>query len=132
MFLLLNRIDMINKYLRYSDMRKIILCLIFLFVLSNCQSQKVYFNKFGAVSRFPTERGMQSFFLFGLVETKNSYIDASKVCKGNEIVMVETAANLLDMWLSVVTFGIYTPRHYYLYCMDKEYKDFLKYKKNTQ
>ena len=90
-------------------------CFLFYF---NCQSQKFYFSD--DIPPVPTKSGMTSHFFFGLLSSKESPIYGDELCDvGKDVAMVEFQSDLLDVFLSLVTYGIYTPKHYYLYCMEK-------------
>lgn len=84
-------------------------------LLSGCANQR--FNIAGELPLEPTPRSedSQSFFVSGIGQKQS--VDAGKVCGGAakvEGVAVEQSG--MDVLLSMVTLGIYTPRTARVYC----------------
>lgn len=93
---------------------KKLFCLCAMLVLTGCATQTYYVNDGGG--SLPTKKKLQSFFVGGIGQEQA--IDASGICGGAEkVAKVESKLNGLDGFLSVVTFGIYTPRTAKVYCI---------------
>ena len=82
-------------------------------ILSGCATQS--FNISNNSEQTPTADEMQSFFVYGLGQTKE--IDAASICGGTEkVAKIETSSTFLNNLLGSLTFGIYAPRQAKIYC----------------
>ena len=90
----------------------IIFCLSFIFL--NCQTQKLYFVDKVAV--VPSKTAKTEHYFFGL--GGSSLIDAKKLCGDKKVGMITSKTTGMDAFLSIVTIGIYTPRHYFVHCVN--------------
>lgn len=82
-------------------------------LLSGCAKQG--FNMKPEVSATPAKEVTHHFFISGLGQEKT--IDAAAVCGGaDRIARTETELTFMNGFLSVITFGIYTPREARVYC----------------
>jgi len=92
---------------------KKMLILITALVLTGC-SQQVFKVNDGLVDK-PTLETQQAFFVNGIGQTQT--IDAANVCGGAEKVnRTEVQQTGLNIFLGIVTLGIYTPREARVYC----------------
>ena len=58
---------------------------------------------------------MQTFFVSGLGQEQE--IDAAEVCQGKEnVASIQTQSNFINIALSYISSGIYTPRQIRVYC----------------
>ena len=83
-----------------------------LLTLSSCATQKVRLDERNP--DIPTYEGKSHFFLGGIGQTKN--ISAGDFCGYNQVSSVETYSSATDIILSVLTYTIYYPRSYSIYC----------------
>jgi len=82
--------------------------------LAGCATQTFFVNGRPA-GGFPKAEKMQVFFLNGIAQEK--HIDAAAVCgSSRNVAMVQVKQDPLDVVLGAVTWGIFTPRHAYVYC----------------
>ncbi|MGI9345497.1 MAG: Bor family protein [Gammaproteobacteria bacterium] len=59
--------------------------------------------------------GKHNFFVSGIGQSHTT--DAAEICGGLEnVLQVETQLTFIDILLGTVTYGIYTPRTYRVYC----------------
>ncbi len=80
---------------------------------SGCASQTALIQPTNQV--VPTYSKSQTFFIQGIGQEQT--VDAAQVCNGGEnVAKVETIQQPLEVALSVVTFGIYTPRTAKVFC----------------
>jgi hypothetical protein len=96
-------------------MKKTIVAVLVLLTLSGCATQR--FNIGGKVenSTTATQTDNSSFFVSGLGQTQT--VDAVAVCGGaDKVIAVEAKQTFLNGFLGVITYGIYTPREYSVYC----------------
>jgi hypothetical protein len=94
-------------------MKKILTLILISCILSSCATQK--FQMKPTAPETPTNVDMNHFFIDGAFQDKS--INASAICGGSQNVSkVEVKQNTLDVVLMILTFGIYTPRHTYVYC----------------
>ncbi|MCX8515677.1 MAG: lipoprotein bor [Alphaproteobacteria bacterium] len=94
-------------------MKKIltITCLSLL-LLSACSYQEFSINR---SQGFLKQKNQSIFFVGGIAQT--DIIDADTICGGsNRVVKVVAGYNFINWFLGAVTFGIYTPRDYEIYC----------------
>ncbi|WP_052281781.1 Bor family protein [Kluyvera genomosp. 1] len=94
-------------------MKKLIIALLTTMALSGCAQQTFKIND-GIVTK-PTQVTKQTFFVQGIGQTQT--IDAAKVCGGaDKVVRTEVQESGMDVFLRIVTIGIYTPREARVYC----------------
>lgn len=93
-------------------MRLLLLC--FAFFVTSCATQ--HFNLVGEKTRtVPSYEGKHHFIFWGLGQEK--MVNPSEACKKNQkIEAVDTHLTFLDGLLSGITWGIYYPRSYAVYC----------------
>lgn len=95
-------------------MKKILMLLIALF-LSECSTQKFYLTEESVgPGLVATHESKANFFIYGLGQTKE--VNAGQICGDRPIRMLETRYSFIDGLLSVITYGIYSPRTYAVYC----------------
>lgn len=82
--------------------------------MSGCATQTFTMNGGGSVE--PDVQLMQAFFVDGLGQEKE--LNAVEIC-GNidKVAKVESGLRFVDGLLSVLTYGIYTPRTAKVYCI---------------
>lgn len=94
-------------------MNKLCVAALLALSLTGC-AQQTFVMKQNQVSA-ATKTTSQPFFVSGIGQRKS--IDAAQVCGGPEKVSrVEVQQTFVNGLLSVVTFGIYTPREARVYC----------------
>ena len=92
----------------------IYLSLLLSFILiSGCTSQVVELR--GGTFTEPTLEKTHHFFVGGIGQ--EAMVDIGRVCEGSQRVgRIETARSFLNIFVSSLTFGIYTPRQAKIYC----------------
>ena len=94
-------------------MKKVLLTAAFAVLLSGCAQQT--FNLGQGVATKPKEVTTHHFFVSGIGQHK--MVDVAKVCGGaDKVSRVEVQETFPNVLLSIVTFGIYTPREARVYC----------------
>ena len=85
-----------------------------LLALAGCAAQRFDFAD-TPVSVSPTLDEGQTFWVSGIGQTAE--IDAAKTCGGaSKVIRIETQQTAGDVGLSLITLGIYTPRHIRVTC----------------
>jgi len=85
-----------------------------LFALAGCAAQRFDFTD-TTVNVSPTLDEGQTFWVSGIGQTAE--IDAAKTCGGaSKVIRIETQQTAGDVGLSLITLGIYTPRHIRVTC----------------
>lgn len=81
--------------------------------LSGCAQQTFKINN--GIAGTPTKEVKQSFFVHGIGQSKT--IDAALVCGGaDKVIRTEVQESGMDVFLRIITIGIYTPREARVYC----------------
>ena len=94
-------------------MKKLIIAAVAATVLSGCAQQT--FNLRDYIAEQPAHVTKQAFFVNGIGQEQT--IDAAKICGGaNKVVRTEVQESGMDVFLHVVSLGIYTPREARVYC----------------
>jgi Bor protein len=96
-------------------MKRIALAVLVLLTLSGCATQR--FDIAGKVENATTatQTDNSTFFVSGLGQTQT--VDAVSVCGSTDkVIAVEAKQTFLNGFLGVITWGIYTPREYSVYC----------------
>ncbi|OON38732.1 lipoprotein bor [Izhakiella australiensis] len=94
-------------------MKKLLVVAAFSLFITGC-AQQTFTVKNEAVAK-PTRVTTHHFFVYGIGQKKT--IDAAAVCGGaDKVVRTEVQQTFVNGLLSVVTFGIYTPREARVYC----------------
>lgn len=94
-------------------MKKLIIAAVAATVLSGCAQQT--FNLRDNIAEQPAHVTKQAFFVNGIGQEQT--IDAAKICGGaNKVVRTEVQESGMDVFLHVVSLGIYTPREARVYC----------------
>jgi len=95
-------------------MKKTIL-LVAMLSLAGCATQTYYVSSRGPVYA-PTTDMPQSFLIGGLGQEQE--LDAGGICGGpNKVAKVQSKVEATDWFVSVLTAGIYTPRHAKVFCI---------------
>ena len=94
-------------------MKKIVSTLTFVLLLSSCATQTTLLNdSYGSVLG---ESGTHDFFISGIGQTARVNLD--KACgKGYVASKTQTVSSPVNIVISIVTLGIYTPRDYKVFC----------------
>ena len=94
-------------------MKKIATITLLAALTTGCANQS--FNMSGSAAATPAEDKYHHFFINGLAQGKT--VDAATACGGaDKVARVEVQQTFMNGLLSVVTFGIYTPRTAKVYC----------------
>ena len=81
--------------------------------LSGCAQQTFKINN--GIAEKPTQEVKQSFFVPGIGQSQT--IDAALVCGGaDKVIRTEVQESGMDVFLRIITIGIYTPREARVYC----------------
>lgn len=82
-------------------------------ILAGCAQQNIKMNN--GIAETPDKEVRQTFYLHGIGQTQT--IDAAAICGGaDKVVRTETRDSGMDIFLRVITLGIYTPRDVRVYC----------------
>jgi len=94
-------------------MKKISILALTMFVLSGCATQTFVIQK--KPSRVYEEKSSH-FFIGGIFQ--DDEIEASNICGGaDKVAKVETKLSFVNGLISVISYGIYTPRKKIVYCI---------------
>ncbi|MEG1211495.1 MAG: Bor family protein [Leclercia sp.] len=94
-------------------MKKLMMAMVVAVALSGCAQQTFKLND--GIAEKPTQETQQSFFVNGIGQSKT--IDAAKVCGGaDKVLRTEVQESGMNVFLRIVTLGIYTPREARVYC----------------
>jgi hypothetical protein len=87
------------------------LCLI----VTSCATQQFKVTEKGKKRSVPSYEGKHHFIFWGLGQEKE--VNALEACnEGQSIEAVDTHLTFVDGLLSAITYGIYYPRSYRIYC----------------
>ena len=93
---------------------KMILPFACVLLLASCTTQR-YVLQEKKIASFANYESGQTFFFQGIGQTQ--HIDAAQVCGGkNKVAAVEFHQSVLDILLTILSNGIYTPRTVGVYC----------------
>jgi hypothetical protein len=87
-------------------------CLILALLIGGCTYQK--FQLEDRLATVPSKEGTNHFIFWGLGQTKT--VDPREVCGSKGVSAVETRYTFINGLLSGITYGIYSPRNYVIYC----------------
>lgn len=94
-------------------MKKLIISFIAAVALSGCAQQTFKVNN--GIATQPSQETRQTFFIHGIGQSQT--IDAAQVCgSADKVIRTEVQESGMDVFLRVITFGIYTPREARVYC----------------
>jgi hypothetical protein len=94
-------------------MKKLPLLIISVFLLSGCATQSFLIQD--QPSKISEEKSSH-FFVAGVFQTDE--VDASAICGGaDKVAKVETKLSVVNGFLSLISYGIYTPRQKTVYCV---------------
>jgi hypothetical protein len=82
--------------------------------LGACATQRVHFGDSMSMGSIANYEKSQPFFISGIGQTTD--INVREICGAKGAMRIETSETPLDVILSIVTFGIYTPRSVLVYC----------------
>jgi uncharacterized lipoprotein YmbA len=94
-------------------MKKIIL--ISALLLSGCATQSFRLSD-GQAKSIPSYQGTSHFVFWGIGQEKQ--LDPKEVCGARKVSQVQTTYSFLNGLLSGITWGIYSPRDYAIYCSE--------------
>lgn len=94
-------------------MKKVFAITAIMLALSGCCTQQ-FPIKTDRVPTVPTYEGTNHFVFWGIGQTKE--INPKDVCGKKEVLGVETHYSFLQGLMSGITYGIYSPRGYSIYC----------------
>lgn len=83
-----------------------------LLLLSGCCTQR--FDLSGTRGTIPTYEGKSHFIFWGLGQTKD--INPNEICGRRGVRSVDSHITFVDGLLSGITWGIYNPQSYSIYC----------------
>jgi len=92
-------------------MKKIAILSLVLFA-TGCSYQKFQLDDKAALT--PAKEGTSHFFVAGIGQTHT--IDAKAVCGDRGVRATETSYSFLNGLLTGITYGLYAPRSYAVYC----------------
>ncbi|MDR0517033.1 MAG: Bor family protein [Fibromonadaceae bacterium] len=84
------------------------------FTFTGCATQRFQIDERDRDSSIPTYEGKSHFFLAGIGQTKK--INAGDFCGYNQVGSVEAYLSGTDIILTMLTYSIYSPRSYSIYC----------------
>lgn len=96
-------------------MKKIVLAALVLVSLAGCSTQQFLINGRVDDTIPANSKDSHDFFIGGIGQTKT--VDAANVCgSADRVLQVQTKQTFINGFLGLITFGIYTPREYSVYC----------------
>ena len=115
-FLFLNNLYE-TYFLGENFMKKIVSTLALVLIFSSCATQTTLLNNtYGSVIG---ESGTHNFFVAGIGQTARVNLD--EACgEGYVASKTQTVNSPVNIVLSIITFGIYTPRDYKVFCSREE------------
>lgn len=94
-------------------MKKLMTAMVVATALSGCAQQTFEINH--GISEKPTQETRQTFFVNGIGQSQT--INASRVCGGaDKVIRTEVQESGMDVFLRIITIGIYTPKEARVYC----------------
>lgn len=94
-------------------MKKLMMALVATVALAGCAQQTFKINN--GIAEKPTQEVKQSFFVNGIGQSQT--IDAALVCgSADKVIRTEVQESGMDVFLRIITIGIYTPREARVYC----------------
>ena len=93
-------------------MKKILACMVVVLALSACSTQR--FNYDGRHSTVPTYEGKSHFIFWGIGQEKN--YNPNEICGSRGVSAVDSHTTFVDGLLGGLTWGIYSPESYSIYC----------------
>lgn len=94
-------------------MKKLMMALVAAVALAGCAQQTFKINN--GIAEKPTQEVKQSFFVNGIGQSQT--IDAALVCgSADKVIRTEVQESGMDVFLRIITIGIYTPREARVYC----------------
>jgi len=93
-------------------MKKTIVCLGLALALSACSTQRFALDS--RHTTIPTYEGVSHFVFWGIGQEKN--YNPREICGAKGISAIDTHHSFLDGLFSGLTFGIYAPESYAIYC----------------
>ena len=94
--------------------RNLLAVLVVVSLVSACSTQRHYVNGSSTQGTRVVQEN-HDFFVSGLGQTKT--VNAAEACGGAaNVVATETKSSPLNIVLSILTWGIYTPREHTVYC----------------
>jgi len=98
-------------------MKKIALCFLLLGLMSGCSTVTIRDRGAAKLTSTPEYGTMNHFFFWGLVG--HSHINVNQVCGGKTPVQMQTEQGFIDVVLTGLTAGLYTPRSAYVWCSEE-------------
>lgn len=94
-------------------MNKLMVAAFSAIILSGCSQQTFRINH--GIAENPTQEVKQTFFVNGIGQSQT--IDAARVCgSADKVIRTEVQESGMDVFLRIITIGIYTPRESRVYC----------------
>lgn len=93
-------------------MKKTIICLGLALALSACSTQR--FDLDGRHATIPTYEGTSHFVFWGIGQEKD--YNPREICGAKGVSSIDTHHSFLDGLLGAITWGIYAPESYAIYC----------------
>jgi hypothetical protein len=90
-----------------------LIMIVSVLALSACTTQSFKMNE-GTTRSIPTYEGTNHFVFWGLGQEK--VMDPKEVCGTKKVAQVQTSVTFLNGLLSGITYGIYSPRNYAVFC----------------
>jgi hypothetical protein len=96
---------------------KIITATFLLLTLTACSTQNFKVSK-GDFKSIPSYEGTSHFVFWGIGQEK--FVNPHEVCGDKDVAQIATKTSFLNGFLGAITWGIYSPRDYVVYCEDKK------------
>ena len=93
-------------------MKKILICAGLLLALSSCSTQR--FDMDGKRATIPSYEGTSHFVFWGIGQEKD--YNPREICGNRGVSSINTHHSFLDGLFGVITWGIYAPESYAIYC----------------
>jgi hypothetical protein len=92
-----------------------LLATLVMVLLVGCSTQQFGVNGRVDEADVANVRDSNDFFVYGIGQSR--FVDAAKICgSADKVLQVQAKQTFLNGFLGAISFGIYTPREYSIYC----------------
>ncbi|MCL2439343.1 MAG: Bor family protein [Alphaproteobacteria bacterium] len=95
-------------------MKKLSVLTLVALIAAGCSHQRLQINESSPTPTIANFEGTNHFIFWGIGQTKT--VDPNEVCGPRGVHTVQTSQGFLNGFLYVITYGIYAPRTFTVYC----------------